>query len=703
MGISEEIKSQSSMRRIFDYYGIKEVRNGQYICPFHNDHKPSMSIKDDKYFKCWTCDEHGSVLDFIKSYEENILGHSMNWRDVYEKAIEIQSLNITLDKNQDENPEQKHRRRLYDIMKKAVEISKRNLGEQNALSMSCSNYLKQRKISPETAKRFNLGFEFGNSFVRELIQNEKYSLSELIEVNLIRTSNQGKNYEVFGNRLLVPISDEYGRPVGFGGRVLPSQATNRTPKYLNTAATTLFNKSKILFNYNNARHEAAKRNNIVILEGYFDVISAHEMGMPNAVALMGVALSDYQINMLKSLNCEVTLSLDNDKAGRGTMLKLIPVLYENDINAYVYDTSMLEGNLKDFGDFLTSGKQLKEITDTRISAFDFMMRHKYFEGKTVNADSVYSVYKQSHNDGFLNNSQKELMYRDFVLGNSNMSKEEYEQIIHPVKTQVNSVRKNDKVENLKNIIFNTYMKTLIVNYAKSNDDKNLLKYCEKCYDENKIVEGLSQYLSADGGMQTKKFITEYIMNLPEYIDLNKGDLYKYNGFLNNVFCIDKNKDKQRVYLDSEQKKKVIEQFVNTSPKDMKKMLNEKPDLFTELVIADSVGEYDSLFLSTNRPKEKRDALKTFKKGNIAFINYGQAYSPDDIPKLIQEGSEYVSSERKEFKKVVVYNNMNKEIHITSENYIPPKIEKEQVINQEKTMQDKGVEYSNNYDEVVMAN
>lgn len=668
MGISEEIRSQSSMQRIFDYYGIKEVRNGQYICPFHNDHKPSMSIKDDKYFKCWTCGEKGSVLDFIKNYEENVLGHSMNWRDVYEKAIEIQNLNITLDEKQEENPEQKHRRRLYEIMKKSVEISKKNLEQKHVLVESCNNYLRQRKISPETAKRFNLGFEFGNSFVRELIKNEGYTLSELIEVNLIRTSEQGKNYEVFGNRLLVPISDEYGRPVGFGGRVLPSQANDRTPKYLNTSATPLFNKSKILFNFNNASREAVKRNNIVILEGYFDVISAHEMGMPNAVALMGVALSDYQINMLKSLNCEVTLSLDNDKAGRDTMLKLIPVLYENDINAYVYDTSKLNGNLKDFGDFLTSGKQLEEITDTRISAFDFMMKHKYFEGKTVNADSVYSVYKQSHKDGFLNNSQKKLMYRDFVLNNSDISKEEYEQVIHPVKLQEENTIKNDKVENFKSLIFNTCIKSLIKNYAESKGDKALMNYCKESYDENTIVKGLSKYLSDDGSIQTDKFITEYIMKLPEYKSQNKVDLDKFEVFLSNAYCIDKYKTKQKIYLNEEQKKKVVEQLKKTTPKDMKKMFSEKPDLFSKLVIADSLDEYDSLFLKTNSQKEKRDALRFFKKGNIAFINYGQAFSPDDIPRLIKEDSEYVSSERKEFNKVVVFNNMNKEIKITPENY-----------------------------------
>lgn len=674
MGISEEIRSQSSMKRIFDYYGIKETRSGQYICPFHNDHKPSMSIKDDKYFKCWTCGEHGSVLDFIKNYEENVLGHSMNWRDVYEKAIEIQNLNITLNEKQEENPEQKHRRRLHEIMKKAVEVSKRNLEQNHALAVSCNNYIEQRKISPETARKFNLGFEFGNSFVRELIQNEGYSLSELIEVNLIRTGKQGKNYEVFGNRLLVPIQDEYGRPVGFGGRVLPSQATDRTPKYLNTSATPLFNKSKILFNFNNAGREAVKRNNIVILEGYFDVISAYEMGMPNAVALMGVALSDYQINMLKSLNCEVTLALDNDKAGRDTMLKLIPVLYENDINAYVYDTSRIDGNLKDFGDFLTSGKQLKEITDTRISAFDFVMRHKYFEGKTVNADSVYSVYKQSHKDGFLNNTQKELMYRDFVLSNSDISKEEYEQVIHPVKLQESNQIKNDKVENFKSLIFNTCIKSLIKNYAESKGDKALIKYCKEDYNENTIVKGLSDYLSDDGSIQTNKFITEYIMNLPEYKSQNKDDVQKYEGFLSNTYCIDKYKTKQKIYLNDEQKTKVVEQFKKTIPKDMKKMFSEKPDLFYELVIADSLEEYDSLFLKTSSQKEKRDALRFFKKGNIAFINYGQAYSPDDIPMLLKEGSEYVSSERKEFKKVVVYNNMNKEIQITPENYSLPQKE-----------------------------
>ena len=117
---------------------------------------------------------------------------------------------------------------------------------------------------------------------------------------------------------------------------------------------------------------------------------------------------------------------------------------------------------------------------------------------------------------------------------------------------------------------------------------------------------------------------------------------------------------------------------------MKRMFSEKPDLFSELVIADSLEEYDSLFLKTNSQKEKRDALRFFKKGNIAFINYGQAFSPDDIPRLIKDNSEYVSNERKEFNKVVVFNNMNKEIKITPENYELPGKEIEKNNDKEKS-------------------
>ena len=668
MSLAQEIKMQSSMRMIFDYYGIVGNRQGQYLCPFHDDHKPSMTIKDDKYFRCWTCGESGSVLNFIKNYEENVLGHSMSWRDVYIKAIEIQGLNISLNERT-ETPEQRKLRRLNELMRKAFEISKGNLAKNHTLALACNDYLTHRKISTETIKKFNIGFELDNSFVRTLIQDEGYTLSELKEVGLINTNNKGRYYEVFSNRVLVPIYNSIGQPVGFGGRILPQNETSSSSKYINTSATPLFNKSNILFNYNNAKASAVKQNNIVILEGYFDVISAYEMGMPNTVGLMGVALSDKQISLLKDLNCDVTLALDNDKTGRVTMLKLIPTLLDKDINTYVYDTSLIEGNLKDFGDFLTFGKTVDDVTQTKVSAFDYLLQYKYFEGKQVNASTVYMAYKQGVEDGLLNNTRRELMYRDFVVTHSDITKDEYEEIIHPKEI-------NNKVDKLKNSLFIACMKAMIEKYAAQTNNRTLVTYCHECFDERKILEGLSQgdYLSEDGSsFSTNKFITEFIMDLPKYRKLEKDVSYKYEGFLNNAYCFDKFGKKQRVYLTSEQKNKVIEQFIKTSPEDVKQMVLDKPDLFTELVITDNVKEYESLFLPTNFIIAKKDSLDYYKRGNIAFINYGQAFKPDEIPKLHQQGhTDYVSLERMEFKKVVVYNNTRKGITLTPQNYLPPK-------------------------------
>lgn len=686
MGISDEIRKQSSMRRIFDYYGIREVRNGQYICPFHADHKPSMTILDDKFYQCWTCGSKGSVLDFIKNYEE-IQGRTLTWQEVYQRAIDIQGLNISLGEKK-ETYEEQQKRKIGEILSKAVDISQKNMTEKNSDIEYVRDYLAHRKISDAAIRTFHIGFEYNNNFIKELVNTGNYTLKELQDAGIVKVNNKGQYYDTFYNRVLIPIYDQYGKNVGFGGRILPKNTTSTSVKYINTSETPVFKKSEILFNYHNAKREAEKQKELVMLEGYFDVVSAFDLGFKNAVALMGVALSDYQINMIKKLNCDLVLALDNDKIGKATMLKLIPMLMDKGITTSVYDISLLDGNYKDFGELLENNVSKEEIDKTKISAFDFLLKHKYFIGKNINTETIYSVYNQLNNDGIINDTRRELMYRDFVISNSDISKEEFEKIIHP------SIVDN-KFEKAKNAFFAQWLRGKMIKYAQKNNDRALLTYSLEKFDSerellmNELESG--DYITEDGyQIRVLKFINYFVKNLPEYRELEKDISYKFEKFLDNCYILDKNDNKQRVYLTPEQKNIVVKQFIETAPENMKEKIINTPELFNEMVIADNIREYDSLFPKSHMIIEKKGCLDYFAKGNVAFVWYAQSYRSEQIPNLLAEGrTDIVCPEKLDFNVVVVFNNTNKSISIDTKNYIPPEKENEIEVSKESNEKNKG--------------
>ena len=293
MSVYDEILSSSSIVNVLEYYGLK-VNKNKCTCPFHNDSHPSMMVNINKGIaKCFACGSGGNAISFIQKYESEINHNSITTVEAMQKAIDIQHLNIVIPQNSNIplTEEQKKKQVLSNILKDAITICENNINTKNVDSERTLEYLKSRNLSTQIINNFHIGFNPSyNNITNELLS--KYNMKDLIKVGIAKES-KNEYIDIFSQRIMIPIFDEYGNPVGFGARVLDS---NSKPKYINTMATTLFNKSEILFNYHKAK-SFARDYEMIVVEGYMDVISSNAIGFPNTVGIMGTALTKEQIEL----------------------------------------------------------------------------------------------------------------------------------------------------------------------------------------------------------------------------------------------------------------------------------------------------------------------------------------------------------------------------------------------------------------------
>ena len=322
----EEIRSRNDIVDVISAYVKLQKKGSSYfgLCPFHNEKSPSFSVSGQKQmYYCFGCGAGGNVFTFLMEYENYTFVEAV-------KAL-AQRAGITLPEAEPSAQEKKEaslRQRLLEINKLAAKYFYYQLtqpqGEQ------ARNYLEGRKLSHETIVKFGLGYS--NKFSNDLYQYLKsagYDDYILKETGLISLDEKRGGHDKFWNRVMFPIMDINNRVIGFGGRVLG----DGTPKYLNSPETKLFDKSRNLYGLNLARR--SRRPNMIICEGYMDVISMHQAGFDNAVASLGTAFTSPQASLLKRYTDEVLLAYDSDGAGVKAALRAIPMLKEAGLRSRV--------------------------------------------------------------------------------------------------------------------------------------------------------------------------------------------------------------------------------------------------------------------------------------------------------------------------------------------------------------------------------
>ena len=321
----EEVRSKSDIVQIIGRYVNLKRTGSSYVglCPFHSEKSPSFNVSPSRQmYKCFGCGVAGNVITFIMEYENYTFPEAMEF--LAEQA------GVTISKSE-LSPEMKReknlRTELVQINAKAASYYYAKL--KSPAGKTGYEYFLSRGLSEETIRHFGLGYAGqGGSELYRYLKNQGYADQVLKETGLFKMDERGV-YDKFWNRVMFPIMDINNRVIGFGGRVMG----DAKPKYLNSPETKLFNKSKNLFGLNYAK--LGKKKNIILCEGYMDVIAMHQAGFTNAVASLGTAFTSEQAVILRRYPDEVLLTYDSDQAGVKAALRAIPMLRDAGINARI--------------------------------------------------------------------------------------------------------------------------------------------------------------------------------------------------------------------------------------------------------------------------------------------------------------------------------------------------------------------------------
>ena len=670
----QQIIDQASIKDMLDYYGIQyDTRANKYFCPFHSDKHASLSVtNDDKWFECMagSCNEKGNIHNLVDKMER-LRGNEMDYLHIYDFIIKQQNLNIDFSLNDGKpkqlSPEQKKKNSQINMLKDAKDIAVNGLIGDKEKHGFASRYLASRGISEDTIKHFEIGYNEKGMIQDNL--SDKYDNEELYQVGILGKSTVNDRYYDFQfDRILIPIKDRSGVVVGFGGRSLEE---NPSIKYKNTRETELFKKRYILFNYNNARFEASKNNEIVVVEGYFDVVSAYEMGIKNCVALMGVAFSEEHKNLLQNIrsdNLTVTLCLDNDEAGRKAMCKIIPDLMASGYDVNVIDTSILNKG-KDMNDFLCNGVTIEELNSAKMSAIEFIFKYTFnvFKGQCGKIDIgiVNKVYNSIFKNEQFNNSLNEELFIEYVSNNYGYSAESINNAIHPEK-------QSTLMSLAMQQVFCTIIKNKLINIANDTENRVLQQFLSQGrLTINHIMEGLNspEYIKKNGAsIAVPKYCEEYLLNTKEYKEFEAMFDKDFDRLLDNVYGMDKSGNMMQIRLNSKQKDIIQNQYLTTFDNDIKQFFKEENDRFLKLFIADDLSEYERML--GDRYYFRADALEQYKSGKMCVINYGAMFDKSELDKLSRTNpNEFTTVNGDKFQNVLVFNNCAKELNLKPEQFV----------------------------------
>lgn len=321
----EEVRSRSDIVSVIGrYVRLKRAGSGYTgLCPFHNEKTPSFHVNPARQmYKCFGCGVGGNVLTFVMEYENLTFPEAMEML-AQEAGIELPKQELTAQQKQQESL----RQTLLEINKKAARYYFALL--KSPRGKPGYDYLTGRGLSDETILHFGLGYAGqGGGELYQYMKKEGYSDSVLKETGLFKMDERGA-YDKFWNRVMFPIMDVNNRVIGFGGRVMG----DAKPKYLNSPETRIFDKSRNLFGLNYAKR--GKRSNMILCEGYMDVIALHQAGFTNAVASLGTAFTEQQANLIRRYTDEVLLTYDSDGAGIKAAMRAIPMLRRTGITGKV--------------------------------------------------------------------------------------------------------------------------------------------------------------------------------------------------------------------------------------------------------------------------------------------------------------------------------------------------------------------------------
>ena len=357
--VIDEVRLQNDIVEVISQYvPLKQKGNSYFgLCPFHNEKTASFSVNSEKqFYYCFGCGAAGNVFSFLMEME------NIDFPEAMKKLAE--RAHITLpepEKSAEVIAAEQIKQRLFDIHTAAGRYFYECLQEDQGKEARA--YLAKRQMDPRMARKFGIGYspDSYDALLKHL-KEKGFSISDILKSGLVLENKDGKGYhDRFRGRLMFPIFDVQGRVVGFGGRIL----AKGEPKYLNSPETILFSKSRNLYGLNFAK--AAKKRELILVEGYMDMLSIYQAGFRNVVASLGTAFNQEHARTLKRFADDVILLYDSDEAGTNAALRAIPVLVKNGFRVKV--TQVPDG--KDPDEFIKA-KGAAEFSKLLINAVHYI-------------------------------------------------------------------------------------------------------------------------------------------------------------------------------------------------------------------------------------------------------------------------------------------------------------------------------------------
>ena len=372
--IINEIRSKINIVDLISEH-VSLTKKGQYywgLCPFHNDKNPSMSVDEKRQtYTCWSCHNSGNVFNFYEQIE------NVSFKEALEALAKRVGVTLNSTKSTKVNTQYSKYYDIYDLATKYYELMINTDKGKKAIE-----YLSNRGIDKDTIKEFHIGLALDDK--DKLI---KYFKEKDVDINTLNNLGLANNdIDTFINRIIFPLDDRNGRTVGFSGRIYDK---SDMAKYINTKETPIFRKGTCLYHYNASKEEVRIKKYVIVMEGFMDVIRASTIGIKNTVALMGTALTEDQIGLIKKLSPNVYLCLDGDEPGQNADLHNGELLEKAGLNVKVVC-------LKDDEDpdsfILKYGKEkFESLIDSALNYSDYRI-DRLRNGVNFNSDLDLSNY-----------------------------------------------------------------------------------------------------------------------------------------------------------------------------------------------------------------------------------------------------------------------------------------------------------------------
>ncbi len=316
MRLSEEeiaaVRNRADIAEVIGHYLplVKKGRSVTCVCPFHDDHNPSLSISQEKQiYKCFVCGAGGNVFTFVQNYE------NISFPEAVARVAELTGTPLSFDPAALKTPADPRKAALYKVLQETIRYTHYQLSAQ--VGIPVRKYLQERGIDEAVIEKFEIGWNGPGDELLRFLKAKGYSEQDMVAGNVVRLSESGL-HDVFASRITFPIHDSLGNPIGFTARSMDPQAAS---KYINTTETPIYVKGRTLFNYHRAKPAARRENRILLCEGVTDVLAMDRAGIENAVATLGTACTREQLRLLRQCSTHLTFCYDGDQAGRNATYK----------------------------------------------------------------------------------------------------------------------------------------------------------------------------------------------------------------------------------------------------------------------------------------------------------------------------------------------------------------------------------------------